>query len=191
MAIMSICAAGLHLYLLAKLLRHRCSTKGKFIKLPQRNAIFCEILHRLSDFTLLEVGATFRFNNRFLWKTSWKILNLGKARNLTISFIIVNSSAQLFYLIGVAPCEITFMITGNWPFGSIMCKFFKSWKAVAAGKFTNLRSFGTYRIGPRLRLRKYNSITYSSYNNDEARPHQYCRFMPYSFHAKWLHFQPH
>ena len=60
---------------------------------------------------------------------------LRKVKNLTTNFILVNSIAQLFYLILVAPCEISYMVTREWIFGTLACKVFKSWKAVAAGIF--------------------------------------------------------
>ena len=66
-------------------------------------------------------------------------MNRAKVKNLTTNFILVNSIAQLFYLIMVAPLEITYMVNRKWMFGILACKIFKSWKAVAAGLFKSSR----------------------------------------------------
>ena len=53
--------------------------------------------------------------------------------NLTITFLWVNSIAQLLFLVIVAPCEMKWLITARWDFGMFLCKLFKSWKSVCSG----------------------------------------------------------
>ena len=58
--------------------------------------------------------------------------------NLTIIFLTINSTAQLLYLVLVAPAEMVFMVTQQWYFGSLLCKLFKSWKSACSGNNTCL-----------------------------------------------------
>ena len=74
-------------------------------------------------------------------KLHFQIAKKNGSKNLTFTFLLVNSVAQLLHLLLVAPCEMSWLFTRNWHFGSFMCKLFKSWKSVCSG--TNPMSWKT------------------------------------------------
>ncbi|CBY06970.1 unnamed protein product [Oikopleura dioica] len=83
-------------------------------------SIVAVVLHFIFLQVLFKMGRQKTFQR----KKEWSITGI---------FLLTSCVAQIFYILLVAPGEITFLITQEWKFGLLSCKLFKSMKDVTSG----------------------------------------------------------